>query len=132
MEYQNGEWRKIGTLASFRKSASSISHGDYSMVIGGAAIDGGGRYAVTNFTISKLKFRASIEVWNFTNITSRTINSLEDDAYWSPVLFLVDPNYCVQEIYPTPVSFFTATNWPTSNSYVPTNVPTTAYYQRSP
>ena len=43
MEYKNGEWRTIGRLDSFRRSASSISNGDDTMVIGGAAIDGGGR-----------------------------------------------------------------------------------------
>ena len=30
--------------------------------------------------------------------TSRTIDSFEDKDYWSPVLFLVDPNFCVQDL----------------------------------
>ena len=41
--YENGKWRTIGILDSFRKSASSISNGDDTMVIGGATLDGGGR-----------------------------------------------------------------------------------------
>ena len=41
--YENGKWRTIGKLDSFRKSASSISNGDDTMVIGGATLDGGGR-----------------------------------------------------------------------------------------
>ena len=43
MEYKNGEWRRIGKLDSFRKSASSISYGDDTMVIGGATMDGSER-----------------------------------------------------------------------------------------
>ena len=42
--YENGEWRNIGKLDSFRKSASSISYGDDTMIIGGATMEkNGGR-----------------------------------------------------------------------------------------
>ena len=127
------------------------------MVIGGAT-PGGERLAETDFTILELKFRVSNEVWDFRTITSRTINSFENKEYNNPVLFLVDPKFCVQEIYPTPVSFPTATTatsattattatfttnyvpatsppnrfWPTTiNPNVGSNYPT-ASYQSSP
>ena len=35
MEYRNDEWRMIGKLNSFKRSTSSISYGDDTMVIGG-------------------------------------------------------------------------------------------------
>ena len=97
------------------------------MVIGGRNSHSD-RLALTDFISLELKFRVSNEVWDFRTITSRTINSFESKEYYNPVLFLVDPKFCVQEIYPTPVSFPTATNWGTlTNSYVPTNYPMASY-----
>ena len=131
MVYRNDEWHHFGKLNSFRRRLSSISYGDDTMVIGGGKPDGE-RLAGTDFTILELQFRVSNEVWDFRTITSRTMISFESKEYLYPVLFLVDPKFCVQEIYPTPVSFPTATNWGTfTNSYVPTNYPTTSY-QSSP
>ena len=37
---------------------------------------------------------APTEAWDLKTTTSRTINSLEDREYWSPVLFMVDPDFC--------------------------------------
>ena len=133
MAYRNNEWRMIGKLNSFKRSTSSITYGDDTMIIGGRTADNE-RLAGTDFTILELQFRVSNEVWDFKTLTSRTINSFEDNEYYNPVLFLVHPKFCVQEIYPTPVSFptITATNWPTTiNPNVGSNYLTT-YYRSSP
>ena len=68
------------------------------MIIGGAVP---GVRLVKNadfFADYELKFRAANEVWDFKASTSRTINSIETIGYWNPVLFLVDPNFCAQQV----------------------------------
>ena len=39
------------------------------------------------------------EVWNFEMKTSRTYNSFKSTEYWNPILFLVDPNFCIWSLY---------------------------------
>ena len=72
-----------------------------------------------------LKLSATTEVWDFKTLRSRTLNSFEDREYYKPALFLVDPNFCVQEMYPTAVPFPTfGTSYVTSHPKF--------YFQTSP
>ena len=67
---------------------------------------------------TNLKSRAITEVWDFESSTSKAINSFGDLEYWSPVLFLVDPNFCPNFPFPVWGEWYSVSNCTTSCSRV--------------